>query len=363
MAFAPLLLAVSAVLQTGPDIVLPPPTGTQAVGVATYAWIDSARVDTLASPRAFRTVLGRVWYPARRTAAGSTAPYAEHLDAAANDWTSLHARVRTHSYLGAAFADRTRAPVIVLATGRSTATFDYTTLGEELASYGYIVVGVDSPHHSKVVLPDGSLAPIRFPSMGPSTYPNGIDSAQAPMNALVSADLRFVLRRLPSIDRDDSVLRAHLDLDRVGMVGHSNGGMAGSRACALEPICRTFLGIEGQQTREIRFGGVDKPYGLIYSEQTLAFDTARVFTEMRLHARAPFVLYRITGAGHNSVTDLLLVRPTLFTYPMDPRRGIDVTHGIVRAFFDRNLLGSVAADTVAASFGEVKVERYGARPP
>ena len=108
MAFASLLLAVSTVIQAGPEIPLPAPTGTRTVGVATYTWTDSARVDTMASPQAFRTVLGRVWYPARRTEAASTAPYAEHLDAAANEWTALHARVRTHSYLGVPFADGTR---------------------------------------------------------------------------------------------------------------------------------------------------------------------------------------------------------------------------------------------------------------
>ena len=352
-------------LQVGADIALPAPTGAQAVGVATYRWIDSSRVDSLSTPAAWRVVLGRVWYPARPPVGATPAPYAEHLDAAANEWVALHARVRTHSYPGAPFPDKgARAPVIVLATGRSTATFDYTTLAEDLASHGYVVVGVDSPFHSKVVLADGSLAPIRFPSMGPSTYPTGFDSAQAPMNALVSADLRFVLRRLATIDREDPVLRGRLDPARVGMVGHSNGGMAGSRACAQEPSCRTFLGVEGMQTRELRLGGVDKPYGLLYSEQTLAFDTLRVFTEMRLHARAPFVLYRVNGAGHNSVTDLLMVRPALFSYPIEPRRGLDVTRAIVRGFFDRYLLGKASGDSAATSFPEVKVERFGpAREP
>jgi hypothetical protein len=192
--------------------------------------------------------------------------------------------------------------------------------------------------------------------MGPSTYPNGIDTAQAPMNALVSADLRFALRRLSHLDRSHPVLGGHMDLTRVGMFGHSNGGMAGSRACALEAVCRVFFSVEGQQTREIRLNGVDKPYGLLYSEQTLSFDTAGVFTEMRLHAKGPFELYRVAGAGHNSVTDLLLVRPTLFTYTIDSRRGLDITHAIIRAFYDRYLLGSTAKPD---SFPEVRMERFG----
>ena len=357
----PLLLAISIASQTGPDIVLPPPTGKYTAGVATYSWTDSSRVDSLASPAGPRVVLGRVWYPAAAVEGSAPAPYAEHLDAAQNEWTQLHARVRTHSFARAPFPPGvTRAPVIVFATGRSTATFDYTTLGEDLASHGYIVVGVDSPHHSKVVLPDGTLMPVRFPSMGPSTYPNGFDTAQAPMNRLVSADLRFVVQRLTQLDRDDPVLRGHLDLARVGMAGHSNGGMAGSRACAEESRCRVFFSIEGMQTRDLRLGGVNKPYGLLYSEQTLSFDTLQIFTEMRLHAKGPFVLYRVKGIGHNSVTDLLLVRPTLFSYPIDPQRELDITHLIVRTFFDQYLLGQTGEDTAISGLTEVKVERYGA---
>ena len=361
---ASLLVILTAALQAGPDIVLPAPSGPRAVGVTTYEWTDPARIDSLTSSPSARRVLGRVWYPARRGQSTAPAPYVDHLDAATNDWMLLHARVRTHSDARAPFdSGVTRAPVIVFAPGRSTATFDYSALGEELASHGYIVVGVDSPHHSKVVLADGSLAPIRFPSMGPSTYPNGFDSAQEPMNRLVGADLRFVLQQLATINRDDVVLHGRLDLGRVGMAGHSNGGMAGSRACAQESICRTFLGIEGMQTRELRLGGVAKPYGLIYSEQTLAFDTLGIFTEMRLHAQGPFVLYRVNGAGHNSVTDLLLVRPTLFSYPMEPIRGVDVTRTIVRGYFDRTLLGVPAGDTAVALLPEVKVERYAPQEP
>ena len=346
-------------LQAGPDIVLPAPTGRFAVGVELYTWTDSARMDSMMDPPAHRVVHARVWYPAQPTD-GATAPYAEYLDRGTSDWTALHARVRTHAHRGAGFVEGpSRAPVIVFAPGRSTATFDYTSLAEDLASHGYIVVGVDSRHHSKMVLPDGSLAPIRFPSMPPSVYPHGIDQAQEPMNRLVSADLRFAVAQLKALDRSDPVLRGRLQLDRIGMAGHSNGAMAGSKACAGEPACVTFFGIEGQQTREIRLSGIEKPYAQVYSEQTLGFDTLRYFTEMRLHARAPYRLYRVNGAGHNTFTDLRLVRPEMFNYPMEPRRGVEITRTLTRAWFDQYLLGRAGAETVADGLPEVSVERYG----
>jgi hypothetical protein len=363
MSALSLLIFAFATVQTSvagsDDITLPNPTGSHAVGVATLQWVDTARTDSMLSPPGPRVILARVWYPA--LAAGETrrAPYVDGISSATSDWARLHLRVRPHAFARAPFLDSIgRAPVIVFATGRSTATFDYTTLGEDLASHGYVVVGVDSPHHSKVVREDGSLAPVLFPSMGPSTYPHGFDAAQEPMNRLVSADLRYAVRRLSVLDRDDPILRGRLDLNRIGMAGHSNGGMAGSRACAQELSCRAFLGIEGMQTRELRLSGVDRPYGLVYSEQTLAFDTLGIFTEMRLRPRARFVLYRVNGAGHNSFTDLLIVRPTLFSYPMQPQRGVHVTRSIVRDFFDRHLLGREQSGDTLAVFPEVKVEQY-----
>ena len=358
----PTLLTVFAAtaFQAEPTIPLPPPTGPNRVGIATFEWVDSARIDSLVSSPAARRVLVRVWYPGQHVGGVPTAPYVPPVSDVTNDWLALHARVRTNSQTrAAAIASPQRFPVIVFAPGRTTGTFDYTTLGEDLASHGYVVVGIDSPHHSKILQPDGTLAPIRFPSMGPSTYPDGIDAAQEPMNALVSADLRFAMRQLSVIDRDDPTLRGRLDLDRVAMAGHSNGAMAGSRACALEARCRAFLGIEGQQTRELRKSGVMKPYGQVYSEQTLAFDTLGVFTEMRLTAKAPFVLYRVNGAGHNSFTDLLLVRPTLFNYPMAAMRGVEVTRSIVRSFFDWALLVKVGGNSLASGPAEVRAERYG----
>jgi hypothetical protein len=194
------LMIASATMQAASaagDIVLPAPTGAHAVGAATYHWVDTTRTDSIATPPGPRVVLARVWYPARRTEGAQPARYVEGIDGAATEWARLHARVRPHAAARAPFLDAGgRAPVIVFATGRSTATFDYTALGEDLASHGYVVVGVDSPHHSKVVRDGGSLAPILFPSMGPNTYPGGFDTAQAPMNRLVSADLRFAFRRV-----------------------------------------------------------------------------------------------------------------------------------------------------------------------
>jgi dienelactone hydrolase len=339
------------------ELVLPAPTGPFRIGVIGRTWEDARRADSLDSPTGLRRVHALIWYPARESDA-APAEYVEGLSPAAGELAATYARVRPHARKAAPLAERIgRAPILILAPGRIAAASDYTALAEDLASHGYVVVGVNSPGHSKIFRPDGTLEPVRFGPMPPSSYPDGFDALQEPMNALVGEDLRFALAQVDSLDRSDPMLGGHLALDSIGMMGHSNGAMAGSRACAAEPRCKAFLGIEGSQTREIRLGGNDKPFGLVYGEETLSFDTQGVFTRMREHARAPFTLYRVADAGHNSFTDLFLVRPTLFNYEMTAARGIEVTRAIVRSFFERHLRGNASGDALIAGLTEVEAER------
>ena len=353
-------LAAALVLSALPQdssIVLPAPTGRHPVGVVGRTWADGARADSLDSPSGIRTVHALIRYPAAASDAAPAA-YIEALAPGAAEPGALYLRVRPHARKAAAFAAGIgRAPVLVLAPGRIAAASDYTALAEDLASHGYVVVGIDSPGHSKIFRADGALEPVRFGPMPPSSYPDGFDQLQEPMNLLVGGDLRFALAQLDALDRSDPLLRGRLALDSVGMVGHSNGAMAGSRACAAEARCRAFLGIEGSQTREIRLGGNEKPFGLVYGEQTLSFDTQGVFTRMWDHAKAPFTLYRVDQAGHNSFTDLPISRPGLFDYPMAPERGVEVTRTIVRSFFDYYLGRATGGNALAAPMPEVRIQR------
>jgi hypothetical protein len=150
----------------------------------------------------------------------------------------------------------------------------------------------------------------------------------------------FVAHELPELIATDPVLNGRLTLGRLGMAGHSNGAMAGARACMRTRECRAYLGIEGTQAREVRQGGVDRPYGLLISTQSLSYDLEGVYRRLFDTAPAKYVMYEVRGAGHNSATDLLLLRPELFNYDIVPLRGVEVARAVTRAFFDANLRDS-----------------------
>lgn len=69
-------------------------------------------------------------------------------------------------------------------------------------------------------------------------------------------------------------------------------------------------------------------------------------------------------AGHNTFTDLLLVRPTLFSYAMDATRGVGITRVAARAFLDERLLGRRARlKSALADYSEVEVQTTFSRVP
>jgi hypothetical protein len=355
-----LVLALATSVQAD-SIPLPAPTGQHAVGMVYARWFDSTRHDTVSRPIGPRQVSVQIWYPAEDRRRLAPPAYAPFVDSTAGEYGHLMTRVRPKALREAPFAAGLgRASVIVFSTGRSMAAYDYTSLAEDLASHGYVVVAVNSPQLSRFILPGGDQVP-PFPPP-PLTALQHFDSADVlfePMVEVVAADLRFVVQRLARLDRSDPILKAHLDLDHLGMSGHSNGALAGARACAEEPRCRAFLGIEGTQTREIRKQGIRKPFGLLISDESLGFDAEGVYRELGTRDSTPYTLVNVRGAGHNTCTDLLLIRPELFHYGISPLRGVEICRTAVRSFFDGALRGSDASALLRSrlqQYGEAGVQ-------
>jgi hypothetical protein len=239
------------------------------------------------------------------------------------------------------------------------APYDYTTIAEDLASDGWVVIGVASPRLSRFIREDGNpIAPMPAPSIRVLQHFDSADVYFEPMVKSVAADFRFVVGKLEVANRMDPILRGHLDLDRLAMMGHSNGAIAASRACAEEERCRAFLGIEGTQAREIRKQGVSKPYALLISDQSLGHDAENVYRELGPRRGSDYTVVIVKGAGHNSATDLLLIRPSLFAYTIAPVRGVAIARAVIRAFLDRNLPPRRGADLRSAleAYAEVEVQ-------
>jgi predicted dienelactone hydrolase len=203
-------------------IALPTPTGSFAVGRTLFAWTHPTRREELAV---------WIWYPAARP----NQPAADYLPAA---WrTALRDRqgtfmrsffkrdplvVRTHSHSDAPLASEQRTyPVLLLRSGGSALTTDFTTLAEDLASHGYVVAGFDAPRRSFVFVESkGHVIGRAAENNVENANGNLADPIVGRLLKMWTADTKFLVDQLQRLnDRPSGAFAGRLDFGRLGMVG------------------------------------------------------------------------------------------------------------------------------------------------
>ncbi|MER8041737.1 acetylhydrolase [Streptomyces sp. NPDC094032] len=242
-ASAGLLAATGGTAAAGAVLRLPAPTGPHPVGLRTVHLTDPSRTDPWVG--GVREVMLTVLYPARTVrgcprapqltpaAAGFFAEYAPLAHpglprAGVVDWGA----VLTHGHVGAPPLPG-RRPVLLYSPGGGDARTLGSTLAEDLASHGRVVVLVDHPGDaSQVELPGGLRTTVLYGPPDPETFRTMIDTRVA--------DLRFVLDRLGDLP-SDSVM----DLGRIGVYGHSAGGTAAVYAAQDDVRVRAVANLEG----------------------------------------------------------------------------------------------------------------------
>jgi predicted dienelactone hydrolase len=128
---------------------------------------------------------------------------------------------------------------------------NYSSLAEELASNGYIVASISHTYDASLtVFPDGrsvrQASVLAAESSLDTETVNHLD--QEDVNIRVD-DARFVLNELTNLNADDpqNLLTGHLDLNRVGIFGHSMGGNTVVQAMLLDSRFKAGLDLDGNR--------------------------------------------------------------------------------------------------------------------
>ena len=269
-----LLPAVVAVLtasihlsgQTGPTAAqLPAPSGPFGVGRAAYDWTDSSRRDVHSLDGVTsRRLMVHVWYPAQQMPSQrGTAAYIENFSAVqkALPKVALEGLFRpapyslieqsglpaTHAVADAIMpASPARFPTIVFSHGLGIPSSLYTAEIQDLVSHGYVVAAIDHTYDAAfTVFPDGRLVTYARDAWNTeSAKPNGyVAYVRTRLNVWVP-DIQYVIGQLVRYDRTLSLgapFAGRLDLQRIGALGHSMGGLAVVRACQQEPRIRACI--------------------------------------------------------------------------------------------------------------------------
>jgi hypothetical protein len=206
---------------------LPAPSGSYEVGVRRMRLVDNDRPDPWL-PSGDRTVMVDVHYPAD---AGST-PLAHYAVAPAMTelgslaWAPEEERrlglrpgevnwmfrTRSHEWVPPAAGS---FPVLICSAPPGVMRSAYTSLAEELASRGYLVISVDHPFDAPVI----EMYPTRR-VVRPSDARVAVSRAEA--DAARVADITYVASRLSTLDRD---LTGVMDLRRFGVFGWVGSGI------------------------------------------------------------------------------------------------------------------------------------------
>ncbi|WP_433337054.1 alpha/beta hydrolase family protein [Spirillospora sp. CA-294931] len=353
---------------------LPRPSGPQAIGTTELHLVDAAREDPWVAGKR-RELMISVWYPARDQG-GPRAPYlrpaaARAIDAAGAlgifkpgqvDW----AGARTHAGEGvAADARRGPRPVVLYSPGFGVPRALGTGLAENLVSQGYVVVTMDHTFETTPVeFPGGRVEGQRLPPQGPERLKKAL--------ATRVQDTRFILDRLDALRAGANPdaegrhlprgLGRTLDLTRVGMAGHSAGGIQAAETMRLDRRVDSGIDMDGtmaysdKEFVQVAGEGLARPFMLM---------GAAIGGKPQTHLTNPSwgsFWDRSTGfkrdlnlpeGGHYSYTDLQTVLPELdekldipaaqraaFIGTIDvPGRAARSVNAYVTAFFDRSLRG------------------------
>src|SRR5262249_41379374 len=138
-------------------------------------------------------------------------------------------------------------PVLVFEPGLGPLIPEYTALAEDLASHGYVVIGLNPTYSASITVLGGQIIE-RSPS-GTIADAATPEQAQQRGDALVqvwAADDRFAIDQAIRMNGDgSSPFVGRLDIQHVGLLGHSFGGAAALEACHLDARCAAAANLDG----------------------------------------------------------------------------------------------------------------------
>src|SRR5438034_1087880 len=219
-------------------------------------------------------------------------------------------KVHGHSIREADLSPEQRSyPVVIMRGGASAAVWSYSTLAEDLASHGYIVVGLDAPSRtSSVVFPDGRVMR-RIPENNPELCleKTGQERDRCANRLLIAwtSDMEFVLDKLEQLNASPASgkFAGRLDLPRVGVFGHSFGGAQAAQFCSQDSRCKAGIDVDGRPLGSVVQAGLHQPFMFLLADHNSSDpETRQVKADIQsIYDRLPpdgRLMIKIRGANH-----------------------------------------------------------------
>lgn len=368
-----------------PPFYFPKPTGPYAIGTKTYHWVDTKRQEVHSSDQAhpYRELMVKIWYPAQPSPKNTT-PYATDLVNYLKKnqllfWLFSGYCRSIYSFAqpnGLFTKDFHTYPVLLYSHGRHNSHFSNTAHCENMASHGYVVFGINHTYDACTTkFSDGReiIADISQDSL------DWIDSELATR----VQDAQFVLDMLQEFnDPAIGLYNNILDLEHIGIFGHSFGGSAATQLCRIDSRIKACVNLDGGPFSK-NIEQPQAPYMFItgragsmtgakgWSEEKMP-DLLQFFRELKNDG----YLVTVQGASHNSFTDHAILKDAVLlprflatlcfnkfgVGPINGFRVTEIVNDYLMNFFDKYLKNkpSQLLDSDIKKYNEVVVKQLSA---
>jgi predicted dienelactone hydrolase len=360
-------------------VTLPAPGGPYPVGRLITTWTDGERQETLGGPPGLpRRISVWIWYPAE--SGGAALPYMPtewaHARQAERGIGSLLFQavgsIHDHATDSGLTSRGEEFPVLVMEPGLGLLIPEFTTLAEDLASQGYVVIGLNPTYSASITVLDGQV--VKQSDLGNIPEDASLDQFYQRGDELVTvwaADDRFTIDQVVRMDGDPSSLFAgRLDTHHIGLLGHSFGGAAALEACHLDERCSAAADLDGTSFGSVASTGLDRPVMLMLSAsedqtgspilQKSSRDLETIFNQSRQSYQIV-----IRGALHFNFSDyavefMPLGRPLGILGSIDGVRGLQIASAYLAGFFNQTLKGqpSPLLQGTSSDYPEVQITSH-----
>lgn len=350
---------------------LPVPDGPYAVGTTTMVATDESRMERYGpSPGGPRILALHLWYPAEPT--GAAAPGwlgPETRRAVAGQyglpWFFLDhlGLTATHAVRDAPLASGDEQfPVVVYSHGWNGFGRISPDQPERLASHGFVVIAPDHTFGALVSDLPGGLVP-HDPAALPDEQEVGEAARTAASAALVATyaqDIRFVFDLLTVREPVALGMAGRIDVERIGVYGHSTGGGAAVAACQADARCDAVLGLDPWVVPVdpwVIGAGLSQPFVAMRSDGWVGEENDEVLYDLHSAGGASSTIMALEGANHFDFVALSQISPLArylgFTGSIPAPIAREAIGALLVSFFDEHLRGGY---TPIPAFDQVRID-------
>lgn len=356
-----LLLLVTLIPVLLPVPTIPTPSGDYQVGTKIFELNDTARKELFSGKDESRRFMIQVWYPANVKETDQRAPWMEHAEIFAptiavyidlpSYFLNHLALVDIPAYKNSAVAQANeKFPVILFSHGWNGFNAQNAGQALDLASRGYVVIGIQHTYGAVVtVFPDGTVVP-----NNPKALPENAEDPNYEIEANVLAsqwaeDMAFVLDQLEGQSEAGDFFNQTIDLNKVGVYGHSTGGGAAIQFCGTDSRCVSVLGMDPFMrpvAAEIIESGISQPAFFMFSQAWTDITDSKnnkLFNSFYANVNEGLGVITITGTKHYDFSDLPLLSPIApqlgLKGPLNGKRVTEIVDAYLVDFFESTLKG------------------------